>query len=75
MTAAGPAFGLLGILLGALFGGLLSFFVLLAYNRVKTRSDNKEMRESMASCFTASSRQTPTRSTRTYKRAYGKGRQ
>jgi len=48
MTAAGPASGLLGILLGALFGGLLSFFVLLAYNRVKTRSDNKEMRESMA---------------------------
>lgn len=39
---------LLGVLIGALLGGALSFLVLLAYNRVKTKNDNKTMRENMA---------------------------
>lgn len=39
---------LLGVLIGALLGGALSFLVLLAYNHVKTKNDNKTMRENMA---------------------------
>lgn len=39
---------LLGVLIGALLGSALSFLVLLAYNRVKTKNDNKTMRENMA---------------------------